>query len=204
MDASYNLYTQIAEELRRLLPLVEELTGLTSRWSGIVELVPEAEYLGLKPFSCEIRINATLAQQDTRWATLIHELLHSCSVGYKRDDFQNLRGWEEGVVEQLQRLLRPEILQRLDIRLSPDVFAIRELKHHFNPYIEALEEIRIALKGEGVPDNPHTFYTNLLATPMKERPGYILSLGYQRIALPRVAFVHAFSAANALLTRKLL
>lgn len=199
-----NLHAQILEELQRLLPLVEELTGLPSHWSGVVELVPEAEYLGLKPFSCAIRINAMLAQQDIRWATLLHELLHSCSAGYKRDDFQNWRGWEEGVVEQMQRLLRPEILQRLGVHLSPDLFAAIEAKHHFNPYIEALEEIRIALKGEGIPDEPRTFYTNLLATPIRERPGYIIGLGYQRIDLPRVAFIRAFSAANALLTRKLL
>jgi hypothetical protein len=198
------MQAQIAEELRRLLPHLEELTGLQSRWNGIVILVSDADYLGLKPFSCKIRLDAALAQQPTRWSTLIHELLHSCSAGYKRDDFQKLRGWEEGVVEQLQRLLRPELLMRLKVDLAPDVFALMEATHHFNPYIEALEEIRLALKGEGVPDAPREFYTNLLRTPMGERPGYILGLGYQRIALPRAPFVRAFSAANALLTRKLL
>jgi hypothetical protein len=198
------LQAQIADELQRLLPLIEKLTGMTSRWSGAVELIPNAEFKGLKPFSCHIILDADLAQQDIRWSTLIHELLHSCSAGYKRDDFQNLRGWEEGLVEKLQRLWRSHILSSLSISVSEEQFADLDRYHRFNVYIDALEEIRQALVSEGMDDNPETFYKELLAVPLRDRPGRMLQLGYQQTRLPRTPFVRALSAANALLTRRLL
>ncbi len=98
---------QVRAELEQIMPVVSQLTGLPARWSGRVELVTEADFKGKKRFGCDIQIATELAEQDARWATLIHESLHCHSAGYNGVDFRTYRGWEEGVVEQLQRLLRP-------------------------------------------------------------------------------------------------
>lgn len=193
---------QIQEEIRQILEVVEERTGLPSRWNGHVELVLDADFKGKKRFSCDILIHASLAQQDSRWSTLIHEALHAVSVGYQREDYQQFRGWEEGVVEKLQRLMRPAILTTLGVTIPEERFQASEATHLYNVYIRALEEIRLALEAEVGPDDEQTFYIALLSTPLRDRPGYVLGLGYQRIALPRASFIRAFSAANAILTRR--
>lgn len=164
-------------------------------------LVPNAEFRGRKPFNCDILIDADLTRLPERWATLIHEALHAVSVGYDRNDFQALRGWEEGVVEQLQRLMRPTVLVRLGVSVEETIWQEHEAQHRFNDYIKALEEIRNALNEPETAD-PLRFYIRLLATPLRERPGYVLGLGYRRPELPRTPFIRAFSAANALLTRR--
>lgn len=199
-----DLEAQISSKLQRIVAVVTRLTGLTSRWSGIVELVPDAEFKGMKRFSCSILLNAALAQEAVRWATLLHEILHSCSAGYSPDDYQKLRGWEEGVVEQLQRLLRAQVLAELGIDLQPETFMADEAAHRYNVYIAALEEVRQALHAEGTADDAMRFYIDLLAVPLRDRPGYMLGLGYQRVGLPRAPFVRALSSANAVLTRRVI
>ena len=49
--------------------------------------------------------------------------------------------WKEGVVEQLQRYLRPTILVRLNVQPLTDVFQNLEQEHPFSPFIEALEPV---------------------------------------------------------------
>ena len=110
------LHFQIHDEIHRILDVVCDLTRLPSNWNGTLVLVDGAEFRGRKPFSCTIEIDADLATLPNRWATLIHEALHAVSAGYDRNDFQQFRGWKEGTVEQLQRLLRPSILDRLGFR----------------------------------------------------------------------------------------
>ncbi len=199
-----NLEAQITDEVEQILAIVTRMTGLPSHWNGTLELVPEADFFGKKRFGCDIQIQATLATQPVRWATLIHEALHAVSVGYLREDYQQFRGWEEGVVEQLQRILRPHVLSTLGIPIPEEVFQAKEASHRYNVYIQALEEIRSALEAEYIVIEPQQFYINLLATPLRERPNGVLALGYQRAGLPRTPFVRAFSAANALLTRRVL
>ena len=41
-------------------------------------------------------------------------------------DYQEIRGWEEGVVEHLQRLLRPTVLARMQITVPEEVFRLVE------------------------------------------------------------------------------
>ena len=54
--------------------------------------------------------------------TFIHEALHSVSAGFMGEDYRSARGWEEGVAEQLQRLLRVEVLDRLGAHMEEAVF----------------------------------------------------------------------------------
>ena len=136
---------QVRAELQGILVILEELTGLPSRWSGRVELVPGADFKGKKRFTCDIQIDAALAEQDVRWSTLIHEALHSLSVGYIRDDYQDFQGWEEGAVEQLQRFYRGRVLARLGATIGPETFRRIDAEHSYNGFIEALETLRLAL-----------------------------------------------------------
>jgi hypothetical protein len=194
---------RIKAEVARVLEVVCELTGLISHWNGTLELIENAEFRGRKPFTCGIQIDSELAQLPERWATVIHESLHAVSAGYDRNDFQMFRGWEEGVVEKLQRLIRPTVLARLGVTVDESTWQQHEANHRYNEYINALEEIRSALT---VPEaeEPLQFYIALLGTPIKDRPGAVLGMGYRRAELPRTPFVRAFSAASAVLTRRTL
>ena len=189
-----SLQTQITEELQHIIPVVEELTGLPSRWSGVVELVPNADFRGKKRFSCLIQIDAILARQDSRWPTLIHEALHCVSAGYVAADYRQFPGWEEGVVEKVQRLLRPQILTRLTIALDSTLIAESEHGHRYNVYIEALETLRQQI---GVDE--YLFYKTLLQTPIKDRPAYVFGRGNQLSGIDRLEFIRNYSAASAVL-----
>ncbi len=194
-----DLEAQVRAELTQIMPLVSALTGLPTRWSGRVELIEGADFKGKKRFTCDIQIAADLANQDTRWATLIHESLHCHSAGYNGNDYRDFRGWEEGVAEQLQRLFRPQILLALGVAVEEAVFQQSVEFHRYNRYIRVLENLRLALPQFA--DEPEEFYKTLLATPIRDR--IALALGW-RDTLPfvdRVEFVGNFSTANYELTR---
>lgn len=188
------LTTQIHGELTRIVPIISELTGLLSHWNERVELVEGARYRGMKAFECDIRIRAALAHEEVRWRTLLHELLHASSVGFNGPDFRRYVGWEEGVVEQLQRLIRPTVLAALTVIVSEGVFARDEATHADNPYIAALENVRAAVSLEPLP-----FYIGLLSTPIRDRFDYTLRLGGIPGTPKRRRVVAALSAANAIL-----
>ena len=57
---------QVRAELQGVIAVLQELTGLSSRWSGRVELVPDARVKGTKLFSCGFLIHASLTGQDLR------------------------------------------------------------------------------------------------------------------------------------------
>jgi ubiquinone biosynthesis protein Coq4 len=155
---------RIEQELQQLNAVLVELTGLPSRWNGEVFLLP-MRARGVKPYECSIQLRRDLAYSEERWRTLIHELLHACSVGCLPEDFRDYRGWEEGVVEQLQRILRVQVLARIGVQVDEIVFQQIESGHPFNIYITALESIREVL-GE---TEASAFYIALLATPLARR-----------------------------------
>ncbi len=191
---------QTRQELVAIVDILSNLTGLSSRWNGEVELSQDPSALGRKPFTCRIVINRSLVNLPVRWRTLIHEALHSFSAGYNRDDYQSLRGWEEGVVEQLQRLLRPSVLTQLSIVADATIFQDAEEDYPFNEYIQVLEQLRIALGPQPIQD----FYLTLLATEIKNRPGLILNKRIQLRQDKRYAFIRLFSRANSVLKERLL
>lgn len=186
-------------ELETIMPLVSALTDLPTRWSGVVELLDTAEFKGKKRFSCDIQIAADLAGQDARWPTLIHESLHCHSAGYNGTDFRKYRGWEEGVVEQLQRLFRPRILFLLGVTAEEAAFQQSAEFHRYNRYIRVLENLRFALPQ--FTNKPQDFYKTLLATPIRDRIALALSWRDTLPFVDRVEFVGNFSTANYELTR---
>ena len=203
-DAAFSDETalrQAQEELRLIEQIVSELTGLPSNWNGNVELHTEPGWRGMKPFGCAIRLDSARQELDVRWRTHLHEVLHAHSAGYARTAFDDFPGWEEGVVEKLQRLLRPRVLARLGSGVTEAVFAQEDAEHEYNPYIEALERLYPFLKQ---PEESETdFYVALLATPIKERVAWTLARGKQLPPQEFSVFLRAFSAANATLRRKL-
>ncbi len=191
---------QFREELERLAPILTELTGLPSRWNGQVELGQEEWFRGKKLFSCGIVIQAQLVSLEIRWRTLIHESLHSRSAGYNSADYNTLIGWEEGVVEQTQRLLRPKVLARIGVQVEEAVFREVEADHVYNRYIDALEDLR---RGLNVAEEQQTgFYVDLLSTPIRDRAALIYSLSSRLAGADRRRFLSIFSAASDRLRTK--
>lgn len=187
---------RIQRELELLQPVVEHLTGLRSRWNGQVELATDPGFRGKKLFSCAIVLDAALSEDPARWRTAIHEMLHAVSAGYTQADYLALVGWEEGVVEMLQRIVRPAVMAQMGVVVSEDVFRAVEVPHLFNRHITALEQMRTAL---GLP--LLEFYLALLRLPLRERPAYVFGLGNRLPAGQRIDFVRVYSAANAVLKR---
>ena len=191
---------KVCKELEQLAPILTELTGLPSRWNGQVELGQEEWFRGKKLFSCGIVIQAHLVNQETRWRTLIHESLHSRSAGYNSADYNALIGWEEGVVEQTQRLLRPAVLARIGVQVEEAVFREVEAAHVYNRYVDALEDLRRSLAiGQ---EQQMGFYMNLLATPIRDRAAFVYSLGSSLVGADRLRFLSLFSAASDRLRTK--
>ncbi len=191
---------QVYEELEQLAPILTTLTGLSSRWNGQVTLGVEEWFRGKKLFSCGIVVQAKLVTQDIRWRTLIHELLHSQSAGYSSPDYNALIGWEEGVVEQTQRLLRPEVLARIGIQVAAEAFHEVEADHVYNRYIDALEDLRRSLS---IMEEQRTqFYVDLLATPIRDRAAFVYRLSSGLLGTDRRRFLSVFSAASARLRTK--
>jgi hypothetical protein len=98
-----------------------------------------------------------------RWRTILHEALHTFTPPLTRAEYRKAVGWEEGIIEQLQRLLRQRVLAIIGITIPEESFAPIERDHHYNGYIQALERVRAALGQE-----PEPFY-RLLRTPLPQR-----------------------------------
>lgn len=149
-----------------------------------------------------IAVLTELTGLPSRWSgrvELVQEALHSISVGYNSNDFRQYRRWEEGVVEQLQRMFRPTILGSLGNALANDVFYAEEEAHAFNGYIAALESLRLMLREDASADAKQEFYMDLLALPIAGRPDSLLRVSFSLEQPQRGIFISAFSRANSVL-----
>jgi len=181
---------QVEEETRRLVALVEEITGLRSRWNGQIILLGDAAMLpllgrrvsGEKRWSCDILLHSDFVNDPMRWRTLLHEVLHSVSVGMNEQDCRRFWGWEEGTAEWLQRRWRPKMLRSLGVSVPEEVFVVAERFWPFNKYLEALQTLQQA-SGLGA----ETFYRDLLWTPLALRLGAVRALGSEPGFLPLFA-----------------
>lgn len=189
------LTAQIHGELSRIVPIVSQLTGLPSNWNGDVTLEQTEEFHGKKKFSCGVVISTAIASKEVRWRTLIHEALHCVSVGYIRPAFEALPGWEEGVVEQLQRQLRSQVLAVLSVPVNETLLLEADRSHSYNRYVNPLEMIREAI---GIAD-VISFYLGLLATPINNRPAYVHGLGRRLTRGDYLRFVRLFSTSHSAL-----
>lgn len=151
--------------LRQIVDVLEGVLGWSSRWNEQVSLVRSLTFAGASHYSGNISISELVyADVDLCWRTLIHEALHTFSPQYTRYEYSNVRGWEEGVVEQMQRLVRPQVLAALGVVLDEERLLEAEASHTYNVYITFLEDLRLRLG-----DAPFSFYKTLLACPIMER-----------------------------------
>lgn len=159
-STAHPLYRAAHADLSRLMPEIVRITGLPTQWTGrLVVRGLDFGPAGQKHGWCGISISQdVLAVPEYRWPTMIHEALHSVSAAFSptRLDPTNSR-WEEAIAEQTQRLLRPELLELLDVGLNGTVVSARDDAHPYNTYIQALETQRHAEGREA-----RSFYLELL------------------------------------------
>lgn len=187
------------ETLTQVVGTLSELLGRPSRWTGSLELTDSLFSSGVAHLDGRIEITRAVWHQPTyRWRTVVHEALHLCSPPYTSHEYSLSRGWEEGVVEQMQRLLRQEVFRRMGIAMAEDAFAERDAAHEYNDYIRSLESLRQPLKM-----SPLDFYAWLLATPLSSR---LIATRDAGDALPeqeeRIAFRRLLLLAHAKLGRQ--
>jgi hypothetical protein len=160
-------------DLRSVISAIERLTGLTSRWVGAVWVRDDAfPNSGQKHGWSGISVREdVLRHRSRRWRTLIHEGLHSVSgvVPTGHLDARNRR-WEEGIVEQTQRLLRQRVLRGLGVSVSEGEFVPDDVLHAYNDYIRALEQVRTSAGEEMEP-----FYLGLLRATISGRASVVVA-----------------------------
>lgn len=171
----------ITEEIGRVVAEVERMTGLHSRWNGGVTVLDDRTaamfspepYSAKKEWICSITVVTSVARAEGRWRTLIHEALHSVSVGLTPQSFLLFPYWEEAVVESLQRLYRPSILKRLGLALTEEVFAATEAEWRYAAPVNALRRIMAELPGL----TEREFLERLLRVPLASRKATVFGWG---------------------------
>ena len=158
-------HAEALADLERVIRLIEAQTGLLSRWNGSLRVRDLTfRFSGQKHRSCGISIREdVLAMPPFRWPTMIHEGLHSVSVGMAVAGLTP-DPWEEAIVEQTQRILRPAILGALGVEIAGDDLGARDDGHPYNADIRRLEILRQVLRRE-----PRDFYLSLLASSPSQR-----------------------------------
>lgn len=135
----------------------------------------------------------SVVQDDQRWRTLLHEGLHSVSVGLTEPEYQRLRLWEEAVVESLQRLYRPLLFRQLELDVPESRFTALEAVWPYNHAMAAVR--RIAAERPEVP--VRDFLEAMLRTPLPNRPAFAFEWGRQAADFDR--FKRVYAAASGLL-----
>ena len=191
---------QLEGEVQQIVAFVEGMTGLRSRWNGTVRvmdtttaaLLSPVPFLAKKEWGCGITLLET-ATGDGRWRSLLHEALHSVSVGLIEPDYQRLRLWEEAVVETLQRMYRPVLLRHLGLDVPENRFASVEAIWPYNRAMEALA--RIAAERPDVPTRE--FLEQMLRVPLPDRPAFAFAWGRQAPDFDH--FKRVYAAASGIL-----
>ncbi len=94
----------------------------------------------------------------------------------------------------MQRMLRPEILARIGVTLDPAIVTRSAQEHRYNAYIVALESLRETLDASQA-----DFYSELLQTPIKQRPAAVFRQGDYLSKTERFEFIKKYSVASAVL-----
>ena len=157
---------ELQQHFHLLVTELEQTLGRPSRWNGRAYLARTLSFGGAAHYDGSLSLSEyAYADPDLRWRTMLHEALHTFSPPYSHSEYIAARGWEEGVVEQVQRLLRPQVLSALQVIVREEVIAEVERDHPYNVYILTLEDLRQRLG-----DSPMGFYGLLLSTPLPKRP----------------------------------
>lgn len=161
-------------DLSRVIGEIVTLTGRPTRWSGTVLVMEDVAFpfWGQKQRGCSISLRLdVLRSPERRWTTMIHEALHSVSTVFTTGHLDSThRRWEEAIAEQLQRLLRGEILRALDVHLAEQILKELDAAHLYNGDIRTLEVCREALQVDA-----RMYYLDLLGTTADQRVRSIIS-----------------------------
>lgn len=191
----------IEGKVAQIVAFVEETTGLRSRWNGSVRVVDSdtaalmsrLPFFAKKDWGCGITVLQATLSNDGRWRSLLHEALHSVSVGLTQESYNQFAPWEEAVVESLQRMYRPALLRSLGVDADESRFAAPEATWRFNRTIDALG--RIAAERPDVP--AREVLEGMLRTPLPARPAFAFEWGRQAESFDR--FKRVYAAASGLL-----
>ena len=196
----------IIAELRQITAFVEAATGLPSRWNGglriladgtdeawAAQALPRVSYRAKKEWDCSITVAESVLQDDQRWRTLLHEILHSVSAGLTEPMYQQYAPWEEAVVESLQRLYRPLLFQQLGLDFEEEPSQALEATWRYGRAVEAVG--KIAAERPEVP--VRNFLEAMLRTPLPERPAFAFEWGRQSADFDH--FKRVYAAASSLL-----
>lgn len=175
-DAEY----QTAVRVNRWLD--GEYPATTSLWTGELENVPEDEMRGalaaMNPDG-SVEISRDIAADPSRREpTLLHEMLHGRSAGLDIDTYNEMRGWEEGVIENLTRLKRVRMMEETGQghHVAQERWAEADITI-YPYYVEAIERLREWLGR----DDAEGFYDELLGVELAERPRYLRRRGFEAI-----------------------
>ncbi|GEM_PF-1119270 len=186
-------------DLEQIRNILEDITGLYSRWSNNIIVAPmSTRYWGIKEWTCDIGIREDVLQNlEWRWTTMIHESLHAISIDLTVEALTQHRGWE-GVVEQMQRSLRSSIFTRLNITIENTRLQDIDQLNPYNGYIRELERLRGRLDIES-----DRFYLDLLSTPLNERSQFVRRLGESQLTgNDRRAWLQLFEDAHQVLIKR--
>lgn len=176
---NFNKNAARLEAIGRKLDLeLGKIVGTDQRWSGKINIVTIRQawdYYGAKLWTCDIEI-----REDAQLNTLVHELFHGYSVGLNLSGYRRYRGWEEGVVEKLQRIYGPKSLKAIGEQPVVGTYA-------YNEYIDALERLR-----KWTDKSEEEFYLTMIRTELEDRPD---------LALRWLKETKSESIAKGLLTR---
>lgn len=192
--------------------LVSQDMGRQGRWNGIVKWEHETArwpYKGTKDWSCHITMSANALAgnygngDSFLMPVLIHEMLHGYSGRGRREDpmmakrrgkaYAEAKGWEEGVVESLQREMRPSILAEMERRglitrgrlpqtpaesggvpIVPDddtlAATIDGPKHPYTPYVRGMRALHALLWPQF---SFSEFLRMMLDMEIQDRPSFV-------------------------------
>jgi len=158
---------RLTKMARRIDGPLARRTKTVNNWDGTVSVqhLPPG-LLGIKEWGCSITVsNAIIGNDADLWPTLNHEMLHALSEGINPWAYGQFKGWEEGVVEKLQRILGPKVLKAIGEQPYVGLGA-------YNHYIAELERMR-AFLGR----SESSFYLQLLRTPLADREQAVIAMG---------------------------
>lgn len=115
------LRAQAEADLGQVIDAIVHEAGLPTSWRGVVVVRDvEFSFSGQKHGWCGISLREdVLMVPEWRWVSMIHEGLHTVSGAFSQARLDDLnRRWEEAIVEQMQRVLRARLLERLQLTLD--------------------------------------------------------------------------------------
>ncbi len=159
---------QLQQIAQRVGAELARITGTVNRWDGTVNLHGTLRGVGQKEWSCSITVlndPSLLGDPARLWPVLNHEMLHALSTGLTPTAYSTFPGWEEGLVEKLQRMIGPRALMQIGEQPCVGNWA-------YNYHIAELERLRTFL---GRAERP--FYLSLIRTPLAEREQLVIDMG---------------------------